>query len=195
MEKVLVRTCSHGECQNPHEAKGLCGKHYQQARRGKLGQDRMPATHGSPTYYINKKCRCELCRSAWNKYCNDKKLKRVGQPLPAHKEHGRESSYHWGCRCELCTAAHAKFKRRNQRHKTTAQKAELAAAQGGPCACCGTVGLKLVADHIHGTSHVRGLICYSCNTGIGKLGDTIEGVERALMYLKENTPDALILRG
>lgn len=39
------------------------------------------------------------------------------------------------------------------------------------------------ANHDHATGAVRGLLCHRCNTGIGMLGDTAEGVERALAYL------------
>lgn len=53
------------------------------------------------------------------------------------------------------------------------------------CACCGTKG-KLVVDHCHRTGKVRGLLCWTCNTGLGKLGDTEEGLERALRYLRSH---------
>lgn len=38
-------------------------------------------------------------------------------------------------------------------------------------------------DHCHTTGAVRGILCHRCNTGIGMLGDTAEGVQRALAYL------------
>lgn len=42
-------------------------------------------------------------------------------------------------------------------------------------------------DHCHETGVVRGVLCNSCNTGLGKLGDNIEGLEKALNYLKSTT--------
>lgn len=45
----------------------------------------------------------------------------------------------------------------------------------------------LCVDHCHSTGKVRGLLCSECNTGIGKLGDTIEGLEKALAYLKRTS--------
>ncbi len=39
-------------------------------------------------------------------------------------------------------------------------------------------------DHDHDTRTVRGLLCSNCNTGIGKLGDNIRGLQRALGYLQ-----------
>jgi protein-arginine kinase activator protein McsA len=55
---------------------------------------------------------------------------------------------------------------------------------GTPCSCCGRTDLKLVCDHIHNTQTIRGFICDNCNVGIGRLGDTVEGVEKALKYLQ-----------
>lgn len=64
--------------------------------------------------------------------------------------------------------------------------AELETAQGGRCAICGTTpsGRRLAIDHDHTTGKVRGLLCGSCNTGLGLLGDTAEGIEAALRYLR-----------
>jgi hypothetical protein len=54
------------------------------------------------------------------------------------------------------------------------------------CENCGGVqkGKRLSIDHCHETGAFRGWLCDSCNLGLGKLGDTIEAVERALEYLK-----------
>lgn len=38
-------------------------------------------------------------------------------------------------------------------------------------------------DHDHKTGLVRGILCSNCNAGLGKLGDDVEGLERALRYL------------
>jgi hypothetical protein len=52
----------------------------------------------------------------------------------------------------------------------------------GRCALCPYAGL-LVCDHDHTTGLTRGWLCRKCNTGLGKLGDTVESVGRALAYL------------
>lgn len=56
------------------------------------------------------------------------------------------------------------------------------------CDCCGEVvePSKLLLDHDHKTYVFRGWICKSCNSGIGSLGDNIEGLEQAIRYLKKN---------
>jgi hypothetical protein len=57
-------------------------------------------------------------------------------------------------------------------------------AQGGACAICGSVPERLTVDHDHGDGHVRGLLCASCNGGIGKLKDDPELLLKAARYLK-----------
>lgn len=61
-------------------------------------------------------------------------------------------------------------------------------AQDGKCWICeeskppnGKGGL--VVDHCHTKGHVRGLLCSSCNTGIGKLKESIKSLQRAIEYL------------
>jgi hypothetical protein len=57
------------------------------------------------------------------------------------------------------------------------------AAQGG-CKCCGRTRKRMVVDHDHRTGAVRGILCSACNNGIGALGDTGDGLRRALAYLE-----------
>jgi hypothetical protein len=57
------------------------------------------------------------------------------------------------------------------------------------CECCGREPTKdnsINLDHDHKTLEIRGWICATCNTSIGKLGDTIESLERVLNYLKKD---------
>jgi hypothetical protein len=70
---------------------------------------------------------------------------------------------------------------------TMEQYDAMLAAQNGGCACRGSVqnGDKpLFVDHDHATGTIRGILCHDCNAGIGELGDTIEGLRRALAYLE-----------
>jgi len=53
------------------------------------------------------------------------------------------------------------------------------------CNCC-HANKKLQIDHIHGTLIFRGWVCSKCNTGIGSLGDTLEGVLRSAIYLEKD---------
>lgn len=55
------------------------------------------------------------------------------------------------------------------------------------CECCNSASGKhsLALDHCHNTNAFRGWLCSDCNSGIGLLGDTEEGVLRALAYLSK----------
>lgn len=55
---------------------------------------------------------------------------------------------------------------------------------------------KLAIDHCHTTGAFRGWLCFRCNTALGKLGDNIEGLEKAVAYMRrflEAQKDALPL--
>lgn len=49
----------------------------------------------------------------------------------------------------------------------------------------GQRGLHL--DHDHATGEFRGWLCGQCNTSLGKLGDSVEGILRTLKYLQTNS--------
>lgn len=58
------------------------------------------------------------------------------------------------------------------------------------CECCGLVfektGMNVPClDHCHETGAFRGWLCFRCNTAIGKLGDNLAGLERAIAYLRK----------
>lgn len=60
-------------------------------------------------------------------------------------------------------------------------------SQQGVCAICkGTNknGKALAVDHNHATGDIRGLLCISCNTALGKFRDSEELLLRAINYLK-----------
>jgi hypothetical protein len=53
------------------------------------------------------------------------------------------------------------------------------------CDCCGRFLEKTPhLDHDHVTGKFRGWICGPCNHALGLLGDNVEGVEKAVAYLK-----------
>jgi hypothetical protein len=69
--------------------------------------------------------------------------------------------------------------------------------QGGLCAICRggeTIRAgkgfnpnkprRLAVDHCHRTGGVRGLLCFNCNIALGKFGEDIERIRRALAYLE-----------
>lgn len=63
--------------------------------------------------------------------------------------------------------------------------------QDHKCALCkkphGKRNNSLFVDHCHATKKFRGLICYSCNTGLGHFKDSIPALEAAVAYLKKHS--------
>lgn len=45
---------------------------------------------------------------------------------------------------------------------------------------------RLAVDHCHDTGAVRGLLCSSCNTGLGAFKDRIDLLEKGLRYLRKH---------
>jgi len=78
--------------------------------------------------------------------------------------------------CKECYKQHKSLYYKLRKGQTTPEP-------GTPCQCCGSTEVSLHWDHDHETKEHRGWICGNCNTGIGKLGDNISGVQKALDYL------------
>jgi hypothetical protein len=84
-------------------------------------------------------------------------------------------------------------KMRSRYNITLDQYEQLTAAQGGVCAICGSPEAvvdtrtgktkTLAIDHCHDTEEVRGLLCTSCNQGIGRFKDNPALLLRAAGYL------------
>lgn len=62
--------------------------------------------------------------------------------------------------------------------------------QNGKCFICGKKSSrKLGVDHCHKTNKVRGLLCVSCNVGLGHFKDSTELLKKAIRYLKNPPVD------
>jgi len=73
-------------------------------------------------------------------------------------------------------------------HITIAELRKIRAGQGNVCGICRCSDRPLHVDHDHSTGAIRGLLCSTCNTGLGKLGDSVEGLRAALAYLEGDHP-------
>lgn len=99
--------------------------------------------------------------------------------------------------CWDCLGVYGRQRVRNfwKKYRLTPQQVEAQfAKQKGKCWCC-EMELILFSnefnhprnaniDHCHDTMIFRGLLCSPCNKGIGLLGDTVEGLQRAIEYLE-----------
>lgn len=63
---------------------------------------------------------------------------------------------------------------------------QLYESQAGGCAICGAPH-ALCVDHCHSTGVVRGLLCDSCNNGLGRFRDNPDSLRKAAEYLEKAT--------
>ena len=71
---------------------------------------------------------------------------------------------------------------------TVEQYTAMVQAQDGRCAICQRPTLEipkqiLNVDHDHMTNEIRGLLCFDCNTGLGKFRDNPTLLKSALEYM------------
>ena len=100
--------------------------------------------------------------------------------------------------CDSCKNHPMHYEYREQIYKhgiTLAQCDELYAITN--CECCnrelapgkGPGGMNRNTrniDHCHDTGEIRGVLCWDCNVGIGKLNDNVSGLQNAINYLERN---------
>jgi hypothetical protein len=63
---------------------------------------------------------------------------------------------------------------------------DLLESQEGVCAICRLEMAVPHVDHDHDSNKVRGLLCFTCNTALGKFHDSTEMLESAINYLKKD---------
>jgi hypothetical protein len=120
----------------------------------------------------------------------DEYLARSKKYYEDHKEEvkARNRAYNKAHREEINTRENARPVRQRARNIKARYGLSLAEfetikdKQRGVCAVCGCTR-KLLVDHCHTTGRVRGLLCQKCNTGIGFLGDDLNGLTKAVQYL------------
>jgi len=77
---------------------------------------------------------------------------------------------------------------------TVEERDNLLLKQKGRCAICeievefckkgNNIGSNAVIDHCHSTGTIRGVLCGSCNTGLGSFKDNPTSLTKAVEYLK-----------
>lgn len=178
-----LRTCSVAGCEREYRARGFCNAHYTAARKaGELElvlprrKDDLCATcrerqrqHAGTSY-------CRPCASA-----DQLRRYRADPERPnARKREDRKNNPE---------KYRAKYLARYG--LTTEQFDLMVIAQGGGCAICGARG-DLHVDHDHACcpqklrscgNCVRGLLCMSCNNGLGRFRDDTVLLTGAATYL------------
>lgn len=200
---MLARgTCSVDGCSLPHKARGYCAVHYQQWMRGApvvaeiRRRDRTPHEHCSEegcVEPVKAKGLCDAHYARLLRYGHTRYRDRKRPPKECSVA-GCDSHMYAGGLCNL----HYMRKRtlRKEFGLTLAQFDAMLAAQDGRCAICGTTETRanwrstkpeaLAVDHDHATNAVRGLLCNSCNRGLGLFADSADRLHAAAAYLEHH---------
>lgn len=104
--------------------------------------------------------------------------------LPLNRFYNRPDTGKLKSRCKDCECLSS----RARNYNITLEQAQ-SLMDSTNCHCCGKELIdkrSTYIDHCHKTSKIRGILCMSCNSGIGFLGDNIEGVLKAVQYLTKN---------
>jgi hypothetical protein len=95
----------------------------------------------------------------------------------------------------ICWAAYQSEKQLFSKYGLTVQQyQELLTTQGHSCAICNSTDgmlrlgrkLRLNVDHCHRTGKVRGILCTSCNNGLGRFRDNPDLLLKAADYLQQS---------
>ncbi|MES2904584.1 MAG: endonuclease VII domain-containing protein [Pseudomonadota bacterium] len=128
--------------------------------------------------------RCAICNACWSERCKLYNSRRDPEQVRAFAR----DYYHRKLKSSPGYAKRQHERRIALRYGLSAGDfAALRDGQGNRCAICETPapeGKNLYVDHCHETGGVRGLLCGACNLGLGKLGDTLAALRRALRYLE-----------
>lgn len=140
---------------------------------------------------------CKECRGVYNRarirpvrptpqiIPDSRMCGRCGKTLPITEFRLRtKNEVHRHSWCNTCDSAYSRDLHRKRAYGITVEQYNsLYNTQNGRCAICARQR-RLVVDHCHQTGTIRGLLCHSCNTGIGHLGDTSVALMRAVCYLE-----------
>lgn len=206
------KVCKIDNCTSPVSGRGYCSKHYQRLRRHGDPQVLMkprtlpdsitPCAVEGCERYAQAKGMC---------FAHYQRVRRTGTPGPAQLIHEPRTADDTERRCSKCTRtlpvskfppdprnrtvrlsicyACQTIRDRNAARvrrygMTTAEYDALLVSQGGVCAVvgCGS-SHRLVIDHCHASSAVRGIICDRCNVVLGRVEDTTQLLHGLAEYL------------
>jgi hypothetical protein len=133
-----------------------------------------------------KACYCEVSRRSYRK--------RTPEQNEARREDSRLKQRAYKARHAERVRARARDHYLKKTYGLTLlEQNAYVSAQDGKCAICrqelrpGSHGLCV--DHCHGSGQIRGLLCNSCNLGIGYFKDNPVNLQRAIAYLiKHDAP-------
>lgn len=152
---------------NPEKIKAYAKKYgrryYDPNKRKKIRDENTPPSPGKPESY-----RCKKCGEV-------KKFTRVF--FAPHYENKWRLSY----TCRTCFNAYYYVINAARRYGVSKEEAA-ALRKIDYCEICGSTG-KMNIDHSHRTGKVRGVLCSTCNNGLGCFLDNVATMKSAIEYI------------
>lgn len=189
-----VRECSFQGCSNQAVSLSLCRGHYSQHYKGK---ELRPLRNALSPKRL-KSGAAHVVYDDGTKYCS-----RCVERLPISKFHRNSKTKSGldvackGCRTRYWVPAKAADAAMRRKYKMSlSEYEEILESQGGACAICGTAGdsgKRLAVDHDHTCCPgyeetcgkcVRGLLCFRCNSTLGRMDDDPSLLEAAARYIR-----------
>lgn len=102
------------------------------------------------------------------------------------REYQKQYQKEWRKRNKEKTARYKKICDVKDRYGITLEEYESRMDGVVACQCCGATDVRMNYDHDHDTMEFRGVLCDKCNTGIGLLGDDINGLLNAVEYMRRH---------
>lgn len=168
------------EAESRNKKGGLCSTHYSQKWRG------LPYTPSrKKKKYFDDICEIDFC---------DRLAKKKNKCAVHYRQvniEGKQPSVIVGktkclvVNCEKnCTDTYPQI---CKNHKSRFDKYRITLEEfleiPDKCDVCGSSN-NIAIDHDHYTGMMRGYLCISCNTGLGKIGDTLESARNIVAYLE-----------
>lgn len=194
-------TCTVGQCDRKHHARGYCLTHYTQFKRGVTPagaiktrvsvQPEECSEDGCPSP-VKAKGLCKAHYQRLLRHGHTRYQDRKSTPKPCAIETCDNHLYAKG----LCHLHYAKQRKWQAAGIDASRYQEMLHEQGGVCAIChkpekhkdGLSGKSkdLAVDHDHNTGAVRALLCSACNTALGLFRDDPALLNAAMAYLHKH---------
>lgn len=141
-----------------------------------------------------KECHCKNTAKLQQKYRERNKNREVHNHIkkfcPQCKEWKKRTKDNWrrnsSCKdglqayCKKCSDIHIK----TSIYKISPEEYNKLIKENNKCKICGVILEEACIDHCHKKGNVRGILCHSCNTGIGYLKDNPYIMFRAIKYIR-----------
>jgi hypothetical protein len=187
-------TCSESGCRKKPRARGLCQHHYNLAYRSGTLPPKQPkqlilGVHSLTN--IDRDARTADCSVCGPQVPIRVRIRTGGGGTECMIKRA-EIRRHWNRSHQRTSRRHndRKYKRYKKYKLTQDDYDRMVADQHGRCAICHSEPSVLAVDHDHATGQIRGLLCRSCNLGIGFLRDDVNLLYNAAQYLAARSPSA-----